>query len=115
MVEGTQVMAQAIVAAGKRFPEKSVRSAYAVFARAVVVGPPVELRSPDSRGAECAECEEACDFLAKARTFLHGSPGEVGSQSHSSCRSCAEKVSHLFGSPVRYPSVNQYWRALDEP
>jgi acyl-CoA thioesterase len=43
VVEGTQVMAQAIVAAGKRFPEKSVRSAYAVFARAVVVGPPVEL------------------------------------------------------------------------
>jgi acyl-CoA thioesterase-2 len=43
VVEGTQVMAQAIVAAGKRFPEKSVRSVYAVFARAVVVGPPVEL------------------------------------------------------------------------
>jgi acyl-CoA thioesterase len=43
VVEGTQVLAQAIVAAGKRFPEKSVRSAYAVFARAVVVGPPVEL------------------------------------------------------------------------
>ncbi|MCW2550938.1 MAG: hypothetical protein JWR78_719 [Mycobacterium sp.] len=43
VVEGTQVMAQAIVAAGKRFPEKSVRSAYAVFARAVAVGPPVEL------------------------------------------------------------------------
>ena len=43
VVEGTQVLAQAIVAAGKRFPEKSVRSTYAVFARAVVVGPPVEL------------------------------------------------------------------------
>jgi acyl-CoA thioesterase-2 len=43
VVEGTQVMAQAIVAAGKRFAEKSIRSAYAVFARAVVVGPPVEL------------------------------------------------------------------------
>lgn len=43
VVEGTQVLAQAIVAAGKRFPDKSVRSASAVFARAVVVGPPVEL------------------------------------------------------------------------
>ena len=43
VVEGTQVMAQVIVAAGKRFPQKSVRSAYGVFARAVVVGPPVEL------------------------------------------------------------------------
>lgn len=43
VVEGSQVLAQAIVAAGKRFPEKSVRSAHAVFARAVVVGPPVEL------------------------------------------------------------------------
>ena len=43
VVEGTQVLAQAIVAAGKRFEGKSVRSAYAVFARAVVVGPPVEL------------------------------------------------------------------------
>ena len=43
VVEGTQVLAQAIVAAGKRFGEKSVRSVTAVFARAVVVGPPVEL------------------------------------------------------------------------
>lgn len=43
VVEGTQVLAQAIVAVAKRFPGKSVRSAYAVFARAVVVGPPVEL------------------------------------------------------------------------
>ena len=44
VVEGTQVLAQAIVAAAKRFPEKSVRSAYAVFARAVMVSAgPVEL------------------------------------------------------------------------
>jgi acyl-CoA thioesterase II len=43
VVEGTQVLAQAIVAVAKRFPDKSVRSAHAVFSRAVVVGPPVEL------------------------------------------------------------------------
>ena len=44
VVEGTQVLAQMIVAASKRFPEKSVRSVYAVFARAVMVGAgPVEL------------------------------------------------------------------------
>jgi acyl-CoA thioesterase-2 len=43
VVEGTQVLAQTIVAAAKRFPEKSVRSAHAVFARAVVVGPPIQL------------------------------------------------------------------------
>lgn len=43
VVEGTQVLAQAIVAAARRFEGKSVRSASAVFARAVVVGPPVEL------------------------------------------------------------------------
>lgn len=43
VVEGTQVLAQAIVAVAKRFPGKSVRSASAVFARAVLVGPPVEL------------------------------------------------------------------------
>jgi acyl-CoA thioesterase len=44
VVEGTQVLAQAIVAAAKRFPEKSVRSVYAVFARAVMVSAgPVEL------------------------------------------------------------------------
>jgi len=44
VVEGSQVLAQAIVAAAKRFPEKSVRSVYAVFARAVMVGAgPVEL------------------------------------------------------------------------
>jgi acyl-CoA thioesterase-2 len=44
VVEGTQVLAQMIVAAAKRFPEKSVRSVSAVFARAVMVGAgPVEL------------------------------------------------------------------------
>jgi acyl-CoA thioesterase-2 len=44
VVEGTQVLAQMIVAAAKRFPEKSVRSVYAVFARAVMVGAgPVEI------------------------------------------------------------------------
>ena len=43
VVEGTQVVAQAIVAAAQRFPGKSVRSAHAVFSRAVTVGPPIEL------------------------------------------------------------------------
>ena len=44
VVEGTQVLAQAIVAVAKRFPDKSVRSVYALFARAVMVGAgPVEL------------------------------------------------------------------------
>ncbi|MCV7289520.1 thioesterase family protein [Mycolicibacterium wolinskyi] len=43
VVEGTQILAAAIVAVAKRFPEKSVRTAHAVFARAVLVGPPVEL------------------------------------------------------------------------
>jgi acyl-CoA thioesterase-2 len=43
VVEGTQVLAQAIVAVAKRFPGKSVRSVYAVFSRAVMVGAPVEL------------------------------------------------------------------------
>ncbi|GBE63801.1 acyl-CoA thioesterase II [Mycobacterium sp. MFM001] len=42
VVEGSQVLAQVIVAVAKRFPDKSVRSAHAVFVRAVVVGPPVE-------------------------------------------------------------------------
>jgi acyl-CoA thioesterase II len=43
VVEGTQVLAQSIVAAAKRFPDKSVRSVYSVFARAVMVGAgPVE-------------------------------------------------------------------------
>jgi acyl-CoA thioesterase II len=43
VVEGTQLLAQAIVAVAKRFPDKSVRSAHAVFSRAIVVGPPIEL------------------------------------------------------------------------
>jgi acyl-CoA thioesterase II len=43
VVEGTQVLAQVIVAVAKRFPQKSVRSVHAVFARAAVVGPPVEI------------------------------------------------------------------------
>lgn len=42
LVEGTQVLAQAIVSAAKRFGDKSVRSAHAVFVRAVMVGAPVE-------------------------------------------------------------------------
>ena len=43
VVEGTQVLAQAIVAAAKRFGDKSIRSVQAVLARAVVVGSPVVL------------------------------------------------------------------------
>jgi acyl-CoA thioesterase II len=44
VVEGTQVLAQAIVAVAKRFPDKSVRSVHAVFARAVMVAAgPIEL------------------------------------------------------------------------
>jgi acyl-CoA thioesterase II len=43
VVEGTQVLAQAIVAAAKRFSDKSVRSAQAVFSRTVMIGAPVEL------------------------------------------------------------------------
>ena len=43
VVEGTQVLAQAIVAAAKRFEGKSVRSVHAVFTRAVLVGPPIVL------------------------------------------------------------------------
>ncbi|WP_186241164.1 acyl-CoA thioesterase [Mycobacterium simulans] len=43
VVEGTQVLAQVIVAVAHRFQGKSVRSAYAVFSRAVAVGPPIEL------------------------------------------------------------------------
>jgi acyl-CoA thioesterase II len=42
VVEGTQLLAQVIVAVAKRFPDKSVRSAHAVFGRLVLVGPPVE-------------------------------------------------------------------------
>lgn len=44
VVEGTQILAAAIVAVAKRFEGKSVRSAHAVFARAVTVGPPVDLQ-----------------------------------------------------------------------
>jgi acyl-CoA thioesterase-2 len=44
VVEGTQVVAQSIVAVAKRFPDKSIRSVHAVFARAVMVSAgPVEL------------------------------------------------------------------------
>ncbi|KWX66175.1 acyl-CoA thioesterase II [Mycobacterium sp. NAZ190054] len=44
VVEGTQILAASIVAAAKRFPGKSIRSVYSVFARAVLAGAgPVEL------------------------------------------------------------------------
>jgi acyl-CoA thioesterase II len=44
VVEGSQVLAQSIVAAAKRFPDKSVRSVTSVFARAVLVAAgPVDL------------------------------------------------------------------------
>ncbi|OBH19582.1 acyl-CoA thioesterase [Mycolicibacter sinensis] len=42
VVEGTQLLAQAIVGTAKRFGDKSIRSAHAVFARAVLVGAPAE-------------------------------------------------------------------------
>jgi acyl-CoA thioesterase II len=42
VVEGTQVLAQVIVAVAKRFPDKSVRSVHAVFSRTVMVGPQLE-------------------------------------------------------------------------
>jgi acyl-CoA thioesterase-2 len=42
VVDGTQLLAQAIVAAAKRFPTKSIRSAHAVFTRAAGVAEPVE-------------------------------------------------------------------------
>jgi acyl-CoA thioesterase II len=42
IVDGTQLLAQAIVASAKRFPEKSVRSAHAVFSRAADVDTPVD-------------------------------------------------------------------------
>jgi acyl-CoA thioesterase-2 len=42
IVEGAQILGQAIVAAAKRFPGKSIRSVHGVFARAVLAGPPVE-------------------------------------------------------------------------
>lgn len=43
VVEGTQVLAQVIVAAAKRFGDKSIRSVHSVFARAVMIGAPVVL------------------------------------------------------------------------
>ncbi|NDJ90700.1 acyl-CoA thioesterase [Mycolicibacter kumamotonensis] len=42
VVEGTQLLAQAIVGAARRFADKSIRSVHAVFARAVLVGAPAE-------------------------------------------------------------------------
>jgi acyl-CoA thioesterase-2 len=41
VVDGSQLMAQAVVAAGKTFPEKSVRSAYASFLRAAAPDVPL--------------------------------------------------------------------------
>lgn len=43
VVEGTQVLAQAVVAVSKRCPDKSIRSAHAVFSRPIVVETPVAL------------------------------------------------------------------------
>ena len=58
VVEGSQVLAQAIVAAAKRLAGKSIRSVYAVFTRAVMVGAgPVELQVDvvsEGRSTACA-------------------------------------------------------------
>ncbi|OFB35871.1 acyl-CoA thioesterase II [Mycolicibacterium sp. (ex Dasyatis americana)] len=43
IVEGAQIVGQAIVAMAKRCPDKSVRSAQAVFSRPVLLGDPVQL------------------------------------------------------------------------
>jgi acyl-CoA thioesterase len=42
IVDGTQLLAQSIVAVAKQLPAKTIRSAHAVFGRAVQVDPPVE-------------------------------------------------------------------------
>lgn len=42
VVEGTQLMAQAIVGVAQRFTGKSIRSVHAVFTRAALVGPPAQ-------------------------------------------------------------------------
>lgn len=42
IVDGTQLLAQSIVAVAKQFPTKVIRSAHAVFSRAVTVEPAVE-------------------------------------------------------------------------
>ncbi len=44
VVDGTQLLAQAIVAAAKRLPAKSIRSAHAMFLRAADAEAPVEFR-----------------------------------------------------------------------
>ncbi len=44
VVDGTQLLAQAIVAAAKRLPTKTIRSAHAMFLRAADVAAPVEFR-----------------------------------------------------------------------
>jgi acyl-CoA thioesterase len=44
VVDGTQLLAQAIVAAAKRLPSKSIRSAHAMFLRAADAAVPVEFR-----------------------------------------------------------------------
>ncbi|MEE3751428.1 acyl-CoA thioesterase domain-containing protein [Mycobacterium intracellulare] len=43
VVEGAQIVGQAIVAVAKRLPDKTIRSAQAVFSRVVTVGEPVRL------------------------------------------------------------------------
>ena len=49
VVEGTQVLAQAIVAVAKRFGDKSIRAAHAVFSRAVMVSACVVVMNGNAR------------------------------------------------------------------
>ena len=42
IVDGTQLLAQSIVAVAKQLPAKAIRSAHAIFGRAVQVDPPVD-------------------------------------------------------------------------
>ena len=71
VVEGTQVLAQAIVAVAKRFPDKSVRSVHAVFARAVMVSAgPVELEiDVVSEGRSTATAAAASGRSSSAREW----------------------------------------------
>ena len=71
VVEGTQVLAQAIVAAAKRFPDKSIRSVHSVFTRAVLVGPPIVL--------DVEEVEQKADCPGgRLRFGGHGFPTSSG-------------------------------------
>lgn len=114
VVDGTQLLAQAIVAAAKRFPTKSVRSAHAVFSRATAVGEPVEFIVNvvhDGRSVASADIAVEQDGRRRANvSILLDTPGADVIRHHAPCPAVKGPAEAI---PSEMPMTGRELRLVD--